>query len=81
MSAGEARFTRDQLGLEMERTLPGGNVLSVRDQHYDVQFTYPGMGRLASRTQEGRTVKFEYDKEDALVAIHDEAGAVYRFKR
>jgi len=58
---------------------PDGNVLSGRDQHYDVQFTYRGMGRLASRTQEGTTVKFEYDKEDALVAIHNEAGAMYRF--
>jgi YD repeat-containing protein len=35
--------------------------------------------RHPSRTQEGTTVKFEYDKEDALVAIHNEAGAVYRF--
>jgi len=61
------------------RNDPEGNVLSVRDQHYDVQFTCRGMGRLASRTQEGTTVTFEYDKEDALVAIHNEAGAVYRF--
>jgi len=51
----------------------------VRDHHCDVQFTCRGMGRLASRTQEGTTVKFECDKEDALVAIHNEAGAVYRF--
>jgi RHS repeat-associated protein len=56
-----------------------GNVLAVKDKHYDVNFTYQGMGRLASRTQEGTTVKFEYDSEEALVAIHNEAGAVYRF--
>ena len=56
-----------------------GNVLAVKDQHYDVQFTYRGMGRLASRTQEGTTVAFEYDTEESLVAIHNEAGAVYRF--
>ena len=56
-----------------------GNVLAVKDQHYDVQFAYRGMGRLATRTQEGTTVKFEYDTEEALVAIHNEAGAVYGF--
>jgi len=56
-----------------------GNVLAVKDQHYDVKFAYQGMGRLASRTQEGTTVKFEYDREESLVAIHNEAGAVYRF--
>jgi RHS repeat-associated protein len=56
-----------------------GNVLAVKDLHYDVKFAYQGMGRLASRTQEGTTVKFEYDSEESLVAIHNEAGAVYRF--
>jgi len=56
-----------------------GNVLAVKDQHYDVKFTYRGMGRLASRTQDGTTVKFDYDGEESLVAIHNEAGAVYRF--
>jgi RHS repeat-associated protein len=55
------------------------NVLTVKDKHYDVKFAYQGMGRLASRTQEGTTVKFEYDSEESLVAIHNEAGAVYRF--
>jgi YD repeat-containing protein len=59
--------------------IPDGNVLSVRDLHYDVKFTYRGMGRLASRTQEGTTVTFDYDTEDALVALHNEAGAEYRF--
>ena len=56
-----------------------GNVLAVKDKHYDVKFAYQGMGRLASRTQEGTTVKFKYDTEESLVAIHNEAGAVYRF--
>ncbi len=56
-----------------------GNVVAVKDQHYDVRFAYQGMGRLASRTQEGTTVAFEYDSEESLVAIHNEAGAVYRF--
>lgn len=56
-----------------------GNVLAAKDQHYDVTFTYRGMSRLATRTQDGTTVRFEYDSEDALVAIANEAGAVYRF--
>jgi RHS repeat-associated protein len=37
------------------------------------------MGRLVKRTQAGTTVHFSYDTEEQLVAIHNEAGAVYRF--
>jgi RHS repeat-associated protein len=55
------------------------NVVAVKDQQYDVQFAYGGMGRLVKRTQAGTTVHFSYDTEEQLVAIHNEAGAVYRF--
>jgi len=55
------------------------NVVGVKDQQYDVQFAYRGMGRLVARKQAGTAVRFSYDTEEQLVAIHNEAGAVYRF--
>ena len=55
------------------------NVVAVKDQQYDVQFAYRGMGRLVARKQAGTAVHFRYDTEEQLVAIHNEAGAVYRF--
>jgi hypothetical protein len=45
--------------------------LSQAQPSDNVAFGYRGMNRLASRTQDGTTVKFEYDAEDALVAIHN----------
>jgi RHS repeat-associated protein len=56
-----------------------GNVVRAKDKHHDVAFKYTGMNRLLSRTQAGTTVRFAYDTEEQLVAIYNEAGAVYRF--
>ncbi len=56
-----------------------GNVVRAKDKHYDVAFKYGGMNRLLARTQAGTTVRFAYDTEEQLVAIYNEAGAVYRF--
>jgi len=58
---------------------PEGNITRARDQYYDVQFRYQGMGRLASRSQGGTTVKFEYDTEEQLKAIVNEHGRAYAF--
>lgn len=55
------------------------NLVHIRDRYYDVQFTYSGIGRLASRSQAGTTVKFEYDKEEQLKAITNEHGRAYEF--
>ena len=55
------------------------NVVAGKDQQYDVQFAYRGVGRLVARTQANTTVRFSYDTEEQLLAIHNEAGAVYRF--
>ena len=59
---------------------PEGNVVHARDQHHDVQSTYQSMGRMASRSEAGTTVRFEYDTEDQLTGIVNEQGHVYRFK-
>ncbi len=56
-----------------------GNVVRAKDRRYDVEFRYSGMNRLLSRTQAGTTVRFVYDTEEQLVAVRNEAGAVYRF--
>ncbi|MGD0837244.1 MAG: DUF6531 domain-containing protein, partial [Polyangia bacterium] len=58
---------------------PEGNVVSIRDKRHSVAMTYRGMRRLASRTQDGVTVRFRYDTEDQMVAVENEAGSVYRF--
>jgi len=57
-----------------------GNVLHAKDRQHNVQFTYRGMNRLASRTEAGTTVEFVYDTEDQLIAIQNEHGSVYGFK-
>jgi RHS repeat-associated protein len=57
------------------------NVVHAKDVHHDVHFTYAGMGRLASRTEAGTTVRFEYDTEEQLTAVTNEHGRVYRFLR
>ncbi len=57
-----------------------GRVVHARDQQRDVRFTYRGMGRLASRSEGGTTVAFEYDSEEQLVAIRNEHGRVYAFE-
>jgi RHS repeat-associated protein len=58
---------------------PEGNITHARDQHHDVEFTYQGMGRLASRRQADTTIHFEYDTEERLTGIANEHGCVYRF--
>jgi RHS repeat-associated protein len=56
-----------------------GNVVRTKDQHHDVTFSYQGMGRLASRTEAGTTVRFVYDTEEQLTGIVNEQGHAYRF--
>ncbi|MEY4579907.1 MAG: hypothetical protein RL701_4610 [Pseudomonadota bacterium] len=59
---------------------PEGNVVRVIDAHNDVSFSYQGMGRLASRSQAGTKVRFDYDTEEQLIGIINEHGHVYRFE-
>lgn len=58
----------------------GDNIIHAKDQQYDVVMDYIGMGRLASRTQAGTTIRFEYDREEQLIAIMNENGRVYQFE-
>ena len=58
----------------------GDNIIHTKDQQHDVVMDYIGMGRLASRTQAGTTIRFEYDREELLAAILNEHGRVYQFE-
>jgi RHS repeat-associated protein len=55
------------------------NVVRAKDKHYDVEFSYGGMNRLRARKQANTTVRFQYDTEEQLTSIQNEAGSVYCF--
>ena len=55
------------------------NLIAAKDKLHQVAFTYGAMGVLNTRTQNGRTIKFDYDKELQLRRIINEAGEQYRF--
>ncbi|HAA69909.1 MAG TPA: hypothetical protein DCE55_12280 [Planctomycetaceae bacterium] len=59
---------------------PQGNVTHAQDRQHDVRFSYQGMGRLASRTEAGTTVRFEYNTEEDLTGVVNEQGHVYQFE-
>lgn len=56
-----------------------GNLVHAWDRLRDVRFRYGSMGVLLSRSQNGRTVQFDYDTELQLRTIRNEAGEIYRF--
>lgn len=58
-----------------------GNLLRARDRLREFRFEYFGMGRVASRTIGGTTVRLEYDTEQQLTAVVNEKGHAYRFER
>ena len=59
---------------------PSGNMIRAKDQIHDIGFTYGPMGILKSRTQNGRTVRFVYDRYTHLRAIQNEGGEKYAFE-
>ena len=56
-----------------------GNLVHAKDRIREVSFRYGSLGTLLSRTQNGRTVCFEYDTELQLTGIANEGGELYRF--
>lgn len=56
------------------------NIIHLTDQQYDIQFTYAGIGRLVTRSQNGTTVKFTYNTEEQLIAIVNQSGRAYEFE-
>ena len=56
------------------------NLIAARDDKHRVFLGYGPLGVLTSRTQNGRTVRFKYNKELQLTSIINEAGETYRFE-
>ena len=59
---------------------PSGNLIHAKDKLHEVAFTYGPMGVLKSRSQNGRTVSFGYDRELQLRRIVNEGREEYRFE-
>lgn len=78
----EGRVTRRILpdGNAEQRELDGeGRVVRLRDDHQDIRFEYAALGSITARVQGAHRVEFRYDKEQRLIAVRNEAGAVQRF--
>ncbi|MBD5465426.1 MAG: hypothetical protein HDR22_06355 [Lachnospiraceae bacterium] len=57
------------------------DVIHAKDKQTEVEFTYTILGSLASRTQDGRKITYEYNSEEELISVTNEKGEVYRFER
>jgi YD repeat-containing protein len=58
-----------------------GNLLESRDATRHVRLRYGHFHKLVERQEAGTSVRFEYDTEDNLVAVVNEAGERYLFER
>jgi RHS repeat-associated protein len=58
---------------------PEGRLLRVRDADQDVEYVYRGL-RMSAQLRAGQALRFEYDGEEQLRAIHDAEGHSYRFE-
>lgn len=87
----QRKFSYDLLGRivrirepdDSERTLTHdamGNLVRTADQQLVVEFQYAGMNRLIAQSQGGTSVHFDYDTEENLTGIRNEAGRQYQFK-
>ena len=88
---GVTRYEYNLLGDAVKVHLPDGNVreldydaqgniIHAKDKDRDVTFTYRGVNKLASRTERGATIRFNYDSEDQLRFVENENGEQYGFK-
>jgi RHS repeat-associated protein len=56
------------------------NVIQYRDKQKEVEYTYRGLWKLTSRTEDGATIIFKYDTEEQLIKIVNEHGLSYHFQ-
>ncbi|MBD5465423.1 MAG: hypothetical protein HDR22_06340 [Lachnospiraceae bacterium] len=69
-------------GNEIQLTYNGyENVIHAKDKQTEVDFTYTVLGSLASRTQDGRKIAYEYNSQEELISVTNEKGEVYQFER
>jgi RHS repeat-associated protein len=88
---GTARFQYDAEGRLLEsysmvETLQQhaydaeGNLLEARDPNRHVKLGYEHFHRVAWREEDGTRLRFEYDTEDRVTAVVNEAGERYTFE-
>lgn len=57
------------------------SVTEARDAHRHVYMSYTPLGSLASRVEDGKEVRFRYDRMERLVDVVNERGDTYSFIR
>jgi len=57
------------------------DIVRAKDNKTEVSFAYTILGSLQTRTQAGKTVKYQYNTEEQLLSITNEKGELYQFDR
>ncbi|MEX6688132.1 DUF6531 domain-containing protein [Danxiaibacter flavus] len=55
------------------------NIISYRDNHKKIDYTYRGLWKLTSCREAGATIIFKYDTEEQLTKVINEHGLSYQF--
>lgn len=85
-------YTYDKLNRMIKAKLGDGNeitlvydayddIVHAKDKLTEVKFTYTILGSIASRTQGGHKISYEYNSEEQLISITNEKGEKYCFER
>ncbi|PUZ25428.1 hypothetical protein DCC81_14145 [Chitinophaga parva] len=91
-AGGVQSFVYDLLGRPTRIQQPDGNVVwlqynayeevvHARDSQHEVSFDYTPLGSLRRRTEKGASLQFQYNGEEELVVVTNEARERYRFER
>jgi YD repeat-containing protein len=79
-SEGWTRVVHLPMGVEQQLAYDDeGNLLEARDPNRHARFGYGHYHRLVWREEGGTRLRFEYDTEDRLTAVVNEAGERYTF--
>lgn len=84
------RMAYDELGRLRSLHLPDGNTLQmaynayeevteVKDKYQQIKFEYNPLGSITKRKAGGQEIQFNYDTENRLLGLVNEAGKHYRF--
>jgi len=57
------------------------DVVWMKDNEREIRFTYSPLGSLTSRIEQHRKIKLQYDTEEQLTHVYNEAGEEYSFER
>lgn len=57
-----------------------GRIVEAKNQSRSIRFEYSGFHSLASKIENGASVRFHYNTENQLIAIENEAGENYQFQ-